>query len=278
MGCSFCQERNEPLTKLKPVNDLSEELSSIILQDNLRTMTPYFESSIFAPNESWIRELIHKREAQLLDYKWRTEARVDSIHEKHMSNLAKAGLRVVDLGLESADHGQLLKMRKTKDPARYLEKASLLIKSADDAGIKVKLNIMLFAGETYESINNTLDWLRQHKSSISGVSVGPVILFGWPHKVKPYLEHLNSFGATMSHDAVFGASHINLSNEIDYEKSIEISRSIGREFTSAYDYYFLKSFSYFPRDYSYDQFLIDAEGSKQCSNFRITERCRAITG
>jgi hypothetical protein len=51
--------------------------------------------------------------------------------------------------------------------------------------------------------------------------------------------------------------HLNLSSEIDYERSMKISNEIGRRYMTAEDYFFLKSFSYYSRDYKYDDFISD---------------------
>lgn len=275
MKCSFCQEKDEPLSDLKNGHTISHEAASILRSDHMAKMNLYFEASIFHPTKPWLQTLISNRQSMAQDYLWRTETRVDSINPKDIPLLRKAGLKVLDLGLESADPTQLRNMQKTKDPERYLAKASSLIKAAHDAGIHLKVNVLLFAGETNQSIENTVNWLEQHRSMITGLSVGPVIAFGWPNKVKSYLTELSHFGASPSHDAVLGATHLNLSPEVDYEKSIEISKILGKRFTSAKNYYLLKSFSYFSRDYKYSDFLSDCTGIENELNFEVTDSCRA---
>lgn len=278
MGCSFCQEKEEPLSKFKSGSDICHEARNTILQDDLIPMNAYLESSIFIPNKKWIDSLLFNRDTSNQNFKWRTEARVDSIKPRFMKELKKCGLEVIDLGLESADKEQLLRMQKTKNPELYLQRASELIHSAYNAGVRVKVNILLFAGESERSIDNTMKWLDQHKTLITGVSVGPVILFGWPHKTASYLDELHNYGASSSHEAVLGAKHINLSKEIDYEKSIQLSKKIGQTYTTASNYFFLKSFSYFSREYTYDKFLAEALRLEDSLNFKITSNCKNILG
>lgn len=277
MGCGFCQEKDEPLSKFKSGNDICHEARGTILQDDLIPMNAYLESSIFIPNKRWIDSLLFNRDASNQNFRWRTEARVDSVKPKFMKELKACGLEVIDLGLESADKDQLLRMQKTKNPALYLQRASELIHSAYDAGVKVKVNILLFAGESEKSIGNTMKWLDQHKHLITGVSIGPVILFGWPHKTTNYLDELNNYGASNSHEAVLGARHINLSKKIDYEKSMQWSKEIGQRYTTAADYFFLKSFSYFSREYTYDKFLADTIKIEDDLNFRVTSNCKNLS-
>jgi hypothetical protein len=269
MGCSFCQEKSEPLTKLKPANNVVGEVRETLLFDGLNPMNLYFEASMFTPNETWIRSLIESREKHGVDFHWRTEARVDSVHPRHLNALYASGLRVLDLGLESADPTQLKRMNKTSNPEKYLARASELIEQAYAAGIAVKVNILLFAGETEASIVRTRAWLEKHRHAITGVSVGPVIVFGWPKRVAHYLSELASFGANISHSPVAGVVHLNLSPEIDYYRSIELSAEIGKDFTTSSDYFFLKSFSYFSRDYTEHSFMLDCEATEHQLNFSL---------
>jgi hypothetical protein len=51
MSCNFCQEGNEKLQPLKKSFVIASEVKSILLNDELINMTPYFESSMFVPNQ-----------------------------------------------------------------------------------------------------------------------------------------------------------------------------------------------------------------------------------
>ncbi|AWI81816.1 radical SAM protein [Parazoarcus communis] len=257
MGCSFCQERDDRLQPLKSPDILAEELQSTLLDDALIEMTPYFETSMFVPNERWgdgLRAAFDRREMRV---KWRSEARVDTLKPSLIPALAATGLSVIDLGLESASPGQLLRMRKTRDPARYLDRASRLLNDCAENKVKVKVNILLYAGENEDTIAETLDWLDRHRECIYGVSVSPVIVFGWPHEADAYLNSLAQYGATRDHSPCAGVTHIKLSKHVNFEDSLELARMISRRFMSADRYYALKSFSYFPRDYRFKDFLAD---------------------
>lgn len=50
-------------------------------------------------------------------------------------------------------------------------------------------------------------------------------------------------------------TNLNLSSEINYEKAKQLSIEIGKNFMSKDDYFDLKSFSYYPRDYTYNDFI-----------------------
>lgn len=257
MGCSFCQERSESLQPLKSPAQLVRELSATLLRDDLTEMTPYFEASMFVPSQDWATRFEQSLNSANLSLRWRTEGRVDNIRPELIPVLAASGLAVLDLGLESASEQQLLRMKKTKSPNRYLTQASRLLEACGKAGVKAKVNLLLSAGETDDTLAETLAWLDARKELIHGVSVGPIIVYGWPQAVGDYLQELNSHGATVHHSPCMGVSHLNLSSTMGHERALELSRSISRRYMNADNYFFLKSFSYFGRDYTFEAFSAD---------------------
>lgn len=230
---------------------------SLITSPILVEASPYLESSMFVATEKWAKQLQKEREKRGVTCKWRVETRVDKLRPKIIPYLAKSGLKVLDLGLESASYKQLINMKKTKNPNQYLESAKKLINTAHDNGIWVKVNVLLYAGETMGSIQETVNWLSKLRKAIKGVSVGPVIVYGFQADTKEFVRELEDIGAVAIETDMLGVTNISPSEEIDYKKSIEISKSISQEFMTAKDYYDLKSFSYFSRDYTYRNFKQD---------------------
>lgn len=260
MGCHFCQEKDQPLEQLISADDLCCEIENAVIQDNLTEMSPYFEASMFIPSRSWINDFITTRENFPIakNIKWRTESRIDTVNPKLIPLLAQAGLKILDLGLESASEIQLISMGKTKDPKRYLNRASAILKSAYENGILVKINILLYAGETFSTIKETEEWIENHKNYIYGLSVGPVVIYGWENKNIEYFKKLSYLGASKeTKNSFIGVQQINLSKDIDHETANKLSREISRKFMSAKNFFFLKKFSYFPRNYKESDFLID---------------------
>ncbi|HEJ1250062.1 TPA: radical SAM protein [Pseudomonas aeruginosa] len=257
MGCSFCQERSERLQPLKPASQVVEELGATLLRDNLIEMTPYFEASMFVPTKGWVADFAEALSEAELELRWRSEGRVDNIRPELMADLAATGLTVLDLGLESASLQQLQRMQKSKKPQGYLDRASRLLEACAVNGIKVKVNLLMFAGETDDSLAETLNWLDARKDQFHGVSVGPVIVYGWPQESESYLNELSAFGASLSHSPCFGVNHLNLSPQMSHARALAVSREISQRYMDAEHYYQLKSFSYFARDYRYPDFLED---------------------
>ena len=168
------------------------------------------------------------------------------------------------MGLESASYTQLLRMNKTKRPDKYLEKASKFIEFASSMGVWIKVNILLFIGETLETISETTKWLDDHKKHIKGVSVGSLILFETKDKIKPAIDEFKNLGTSLSRpnpDDPEGVNRLNLSDEISFDVAGKYSSDICKMFMSEEDYFALKSFCYFPRDYKYIDYQADIASS-----------------
>lgn len=258
-GCSFCEERDFPLTKMKSPIAISQQFQHLCDIYGTHKLSPYFEASFFKPNQTWAKKLVKVRKDNNEVYHWRCESRADIFDKKLTELLVNGGFKVIDLGLESASHTQLLRMNKTKRPDEYLEKASEFIEFASSLGVWIKVNILLFIGETLETISETTEWIDKHKKYIKGVSVGSIIAFGLPDEVQDFINSFNCPEASIAKlkDNTTGVTRLNLSKEIDYFRSNELALEKSREFMTKRNYYDLKSFSYFPRGYSYQQFCED---------------------
>lgn len=256
--CAFCQEKNEPLTTLKNPSLLIKEYQDLIINDDLRIMTPYFEASMFKPTEKWLEDLINARHETQQLFSWRAESRVDSLTDRLIHMLAQAGMKVIDLGLESASPEQLLSMEKSPKPDSYLERASRLLQLCYQYGIKTKVNVMFYAGENEKTINETTSWLREHQQYIYGLSSGVVSAFGWDNTKRAFIESLQLKGASICETESFtGVTNFNLSKELSYQEGIHEAKKLSREFMSIDNFFYLKSFSYYPRDYSLENFKHD---------------------
>lgn len=270
MGCSFCQERNERLQPLKNPERLVDEISAILLRDSLIEMTPYLEASMFVPMRDWLHRFRAALDKAGVSLRWRSEGRVDNIRAELIPELANAGLTVLDLGLESASAVQLTRMKKTRSPQSYLAQAASLLEACGRSGVRVKVNLLLFAGETDETLGETVKWLSTRRDLIAGVSVGPVIAYGWPSSAASYIAELADMGASLHSIPCHGVHHLNLSEAFPHERAVQVSREISRSFMTAEQYYFLKSFSYFGRDYHYADFVRDVAKAPKDLSFDVS--------
>lgn len=260
MGCSFCEERDIPLTPLKSPNLLASQLQEVASQYGDLNVRPYVQSSFFAPNLRWSESFSDAVSIYSDKIYWRCETRVDSIKPSSIAALAAGGLRAIDLGLESASPSQILRMHKSKKPEKYLRLASELLKACRENGVWVKVNVLFYAGESERTYDETIAWLDEHADCLKGVSAGPVVVFGSPKVTKEYVSSIVDAGGALVDPKLLnesGVGHIHLSSNISSSDAEEMSLATSRRYMSQKDYFDLKSFSYYPRSYTYNNFLLD---------------------
>lgn len=270
-GCAFCSESNVRLTQTKPAVLLCDEIGEYRRQMVEPLNRCYLETSLFSPRIDWVEDLINVREARgLTELTWRTEARVDMFTARTVKRLKDAGLRVLDIGLESASAVQLRRMKKAKSPYEYLRKAEELMRCASDEGIMTKVNILLFPGESERSISETIDWLDARKKYITGVSVYPTVFYGFDRAKSSVWDYYLSLGASVATTNGYGAiTMMNLSEEVPAEAADSIAREISRRYMDANSYFRLKSFSYFDPRYSMEDFRADLFDEPDQLGFRV---------
>ncbi|MCY6369956.1 B12-binding domain-containing radical SAM protein [Clostridium ganghwense] len=276
-GCEFCLEnRQKALLPKNPENIMKEAILTckIYKEDELNF---YFQAAIFNPTIEWTEKFYRMYNEHRAKFKWRFETRVDTLNKETLSLLSKSGLKVIDLGLESASYTQLVRMNKTKNIDKYLKKAEEIVKKAHNNNIWVKLNILLYPGENRETLEETLDWLNKNKKYIKGVSINPLIIYRNGEYTKEFVRSIEKFSEKMVDiDRVdeYGYTFIDLSNEIDLKESEKLSLEISREYMNIDDYFDLKSISYFSRFTDYEKLkkdIIENTSRSEMLPFEIME-------
>jgi len=193
--------------------------------------------------------------------------------QRSIEALAQAGLKVLDLGLESASPEQLLRMGKSRNALAYLKRCARLIRTASENGILIKLNVLLFPGETEDTIAETTGWLENHRDHFVGVSVYPTVYYGLTPLADPTLEYYQSLGASLANmGPATGMHHINLSSSVPYPESEAIAHQVTQAFMSDQQYFSLKSFSYFDPRYTEHEFRSDLlDSDPQSLPFQLTD-------
>jgi len=258
-GCHFCADKNNRRLPNKPATTVMKELER--LDQVYGRYTAYLTAPHFSFDPEWLGafyKLMAKRPEPVL---WRCTSRVESVPLDKLALLRDSGLKIIDVGLESASVTQLARMHKTSNPQKYLEQASKLLNACWENKIWVKLNILLYAGETMETVRETTQWLLRHKACIKDISAGSLVYY----YNMDNLRELEQLGASISADDHFeddGFAMMNLSPEIPKEKAAELCLEIPQLIASQRDFYDVKSFSYYPSSYSYDDFMRDV---RMCS-------------
>lgn len=259
-GCAFCEERDEPLGKLKSPARVTAELRRLVEVYGDHSIRPYFQSSYLVPKRSWAEQLAEQVQRAGIKVKWRCESRVDSVKPAAVEGLAAAGMNVIDLGLESASLVQLARMNKAIHPQRYLDAASELLETCARHGIWVKVNVLLYGGESAATLDETRRWLDAHARYLKGVSVGPVVVYGPDNHSADFVKELARLGARPVDPTSAercGVTTMHLSQTLSAEQAEQESLALSRRYMTQSDYFDLKRFSYYPRDYTEAQWRAD---------------------
>lgn len=251
MGCEFCVESKFKATSPKEPEKVIQEAKNICKLYGTDYLNFYFQASIFNPTKKWASEFERLYKKNNMKFKWRFETRVDTIDSDVLEGLARSGLKVIDLGLESGSIKQLSQMNKTKNPEYYLKKANEILKVAYKNKIWTKVNILLYLGECESTLSESCKWLDENRNYIKGVSVNPFILYLNGESTENFIDEIETISQNKVDSQYLndnGYTYVALSNEMDIDKLIEVSNDISNRYMTNNDYLELKSISYFRRE------------------------------
>ncbi|MBR4436042.1 MAG: radical SAM protein [Clostridia bacterium] len=253
-GCQFCADKDNKRLRNKPVKTILSELDK--LDSFYGDYSVYFEAPHFVFEREWTQRLCNSLQSRKRQVLWRCTSRVETVPLDMIEVMSMSGLKVLDIGLESASHQQLINMHKTKDPKKYLSMAEKLLLTCAKYNVWVKFNLLLYAGETIKTIDETIKWLVERKELIKDVSVSSLVYY---YNMDSILE-LQHFGASIPGGesvAENGFVNLNLSEQIDRETASQIALEIPKLIANQRDFYDIKSISYFEPGYTYSEFLSD---------------------
>lgn len=260
-ACSFCSISGMPtqLERFRP-ETLSEQINFWVdFWPNLERVPLYFECPVLFLNQHSI-DMLRKSLAAFSDHiAWRVQTRVDSVTPEIMQQLYTLGLRVIDLGLESAAPHMLHLMGKTPNPTQYLMKAEQLLAAAADAGVAIKVNILLYPGETESTAAQTEDFILRNETRIAGVSAASALEFPGTSLSSQLPEYYTRYGTrrrkvdpTLSGTGIYP---LDLSRDFPLEKARAWCLRLTRAVMTPESYFKLKHIGYFPPMLSFDQML-----------------------
>ena len=257
-GCVFCADGNRRQSNIKAPSHIVNEMLSLDNMYEGEDFSLYFQMATFDASKEWADNLLKEMKSRYHLVPWRCTSRVDALKPSNIKTLAETGLKVIDLGIESASKIQLLKMKKTLSPSNYLISADRILKEAYDYGVWVKLNILLSAGETTSSIKETIQWLHDRNKYIKGVSVNIETIYG-PNSDTEYFRSLGASPESESALYSNGYVYLNLSPSINVKTAKKYCLELSKLMMTDKDYFDLKKIGYFPRDYSYRDFRKDLQ-------------------
>lgn len=255
-SCSFCVSTKTKIRK-KPVSEIIKDVKSINRLYKLSEPTIYFETPMFFFSNEEIDILVNLRLKEGLKFTWRTETRVEYLDTHPIDRLAMAGLKVVDLGLESASPELLLRMNKTSNPDTYLNSAVRVLKKAFENGIIIKINLLFYIGENRRTLSETITFLESNREHIQSISAYPLILCPTlcdnPDIHSQIVEHGGSFVKSNEWEQRHLIA-VNPSSEFSYENLQYIGRLIGKSYQSIYTFFEQKRFGYLSPSISFSEF------------------------
>ena len=259
-GCQFCADKNNRRIKNKPVENVMTELDFLDLI--YERYSVYFEAPHFIFEREWINRLCDRMATRSRPVSWRCTSRVETVPIDQLRKMGDAGLRILDIGLESASHEQLVKMKKTKDPKQYLDLADRLLWACAEQDIWVKFNLLLYAGETLDTVDETVEWLAERKDLIKDISVSSLVYYFNMDSISGFTNLGASVPLGEDIDKT-GYIDLNLSDSIDFMTAKRLCVDIPKLIANQKDFYEVKAISYFEPDYSYEDFLDDVRKSDQ---------------
>jgi hypothetical protein len=210
----------------------------------------YMQASNFFVTEDEAKELSNAFSGTSSQFAWRTEVRVDELSPKSLKFLYRAGLRFLDLGLESASESILLVMNKTRNPPEYLRRAAQLLDTAVELGIFTKVNYLIHAGDTHATVRESLRWLKVHREAICGISSGVMLEYEGTPLSNRLASFSNKYGTRRRpHElSKWGVFHLDPSDDLPLEEAERIAISIGQEMQTREAFVRSKTFGYLPFD------------------------------
>jgi radical SAM superfamily enzyme YgiQ (UPF0313 family) len=224
--------------------------------------TIYFETPMFMFDTGEIDALVDIRQREELKFTWRTETRVEYLDKQPVDKLAMAGLRVVDLGLESASPEILLRMKKTSTPDSYLKAATGVLKKAFESGIIIKLNLLFYIGETRNTLSETIAFLDSNRDYIQSISAYPFILYPGVRDNQDIQTQLSQHGGSFDTSREWEERHliaVNPSVEFSYAELQHIGKLFGQSYQSINTFFDQKRFGYLSPGISFSEFKTQAE-------------------
>lgn len=246
-SCLFCTN-NKTKQATKKIELIIHEIEQIKKLYGEKTCA-YFQTPHFLFSNQDLITLSNNRSIND-QFVWRTQTSVPYLTSKRIELLYNAGARVIDVGFESASPFILLRMGKTEKPDEYLATMRKALEVAAKVGLRLKLNILLFAGETQESLAQTALFLKENLHGFHSFSAYPVMVYPGPNCDIFMAKIESEFGGSVVNisesDSIYS---VNLSSTISHQKAKKIALLLGKAFQSSEMYLSQRRIGYLHQDY-----------------------------
>ena len=259
--CNFCT--STPMANkvsYKKVKRFVEELEYVksFYGEQKEKLKFFLACSTFGLKKDRIEEFIKVMKEKKLDIAWRTETRVDLPIVDYLDELVEVGLSVMDLGLESGSPRMLSLMNKCKDPESYMKDAeNFIIKAGNTKDLKLKVNLVFYAGETPDTVRESMEFLFKHREHIDSMSSGPVVLYpGVPMEAlfPQYEAELGSSAVEGEFWEKVHATPVNPSSYFSFDQLNETALMLAKMLCNDEEYYNVKKYGQFPLKMTFEDF------------------------
>jgi radical SAM superfamily enzyme YgiQ (UPF0313 family) len=170
--CTFCAEtRFWKNYRYRDAKHIFSEFQNNVKRYGINSF--YMADSLINGNFNVLNELVDLIIQSGEKYTWHGYARLDRrMTPELLDRLAQSGLTLVSYGLETGSQ----KVMDLMEKRTTVEKAREIIHHTHWAGVQVHLNMIVgFPGETESDFNETLTFLNDNISSITGVATGETL-------------------------------------------------------------------------------------------------------
>ena len=182
-------------------------------------------------NSISIANELHKRGVE-----WITETRPDTQSNKHLKRFSESGLRVLSLGMETASPEILLRMGKTNEPLEWISRTQKLVKEASKLeNLKLRTNVMLYIGETPQTVKQTIDFLCKYSYGISLAPAMSLFVVPGSHLMLNFIHFQEKFGCKLVKTEYSKKTHLfpcHLSTHFSYEEAAYLCNTIEKIFSA----------------------------------------------
>lgn len=242
--CIFCSNNRTKQTR-KSIDVIINEISKIKTAYG-KSICAYFQTPHFLLPKDDLKALAKCRDNND-EFIWRTQTSVRYLTPENIQLLYDAGARVIDVGFESASPEILTHMGKDKKPTEYIAIMKDALKTSAKVGLRIKLNILLFVGETRTSLTETANFLKDNLHEFHSFSAYPVMVYPCPNRQK-FIAKIEELGGSLSPAQTSKNIYcVNLGPQIDHENANNIAILLGKAFQSDEMYMSQRNIGYLPR-------------------------------
>ncbi len=255
--CSFCPNKRKRIIKKDP-KTIIDEIKKIYNLYNSEKLYLYFQAPMLLMSDNELIALANFRKSMGISFEWRAQTRVDYLQPGRLNVLGEAGARVIDLGLESGSLEMLAAMQKTENPEKYLSEASRIIHEAKKSKVKIKFNILFYAGERRESLLETFQFLNSHADFGWTISAYPLLIYPGTRLEENITPILERHGGSIDQSVEWRERHlapVNPSHEFSYLRMQRIGILFGKAFQTAENYFNERRYGYYRPGVSYGDFI-----------------------